>query len=219
MAKEKEVKELHYGGDSGFPPRRRPRRPFRDPRKPIREPRRRPRGPDDRPLGRMFPLTPDGQQIQRGPDDRPIQRDPRRKPVRRLDQATRLKMILEERRKKKLRDRKRRRPPMTGDQSRKAMEEFNKRMRQQLLRSRGNNQPISSTSATRKPILPSNVSRLDQAFNSRRVPTATPAIQKPRRSTRMVAKGGVITKNRIGANDFREGGYVLSTVDNRKNKK
>ena len=48
------------------------------------------------------------------------------------------------------------------------------------------------------------------------------AIQaKPRQrpSGRMVANGGVITKNRIGANDFREGGYVLSTVDNRKNKK
>ena len=188
MAKEKEVKELHYGGDSGFPPRRRPRiRPIREPRRPL------------------------------GPDDRPIQRDPRRKPVRRLDQATRLKMILAAR--KRYRDRNRRRPPTTGDQSRKAMEEFNKRMRQQLLRSRGNNQPISSTSATRKPILPSNVSRLDQAFNSRRVPTATPSIQKPRRSTRMVANGGVITKNNIGANDFREGGYVLSTVDNRKNKK
>ena len=31
----KDIKELHYGGDSGFPPRRRRRRP-------IREPRRRP---------------------------------------------------------------------------------------------------------------------------------------------------------------------------------
>ena len=35
----------------------------------------------------------------------------------------------------------------------------------------------------------------------------------------MAAKGKFITKKNIGANDFREGGYVLSTVDNRKNKK
>lgn len=31
--------------------------------------------------------------------------------------------------------------------------------------------------------------------------------------------GGSITKNRIGANDYRKGGYVLNTVDNRKNKR
>ena len=31
-------------------------------------------------------------------------------------------------------------------------------------------------------------------------------------------KGGSATKNRIGANDYRKGGYVLSTKDNRKNK-
>jgi len=32
------------------------------------------------------------------------------------------------------------------------------------------------------------------------------------------SKGGSITKNRIGGNDYRKGGYVLSTVDNRKKK-
>ena len=33
------------------------------------------------------------------------------------------------------------------------------------------------------------------------------------------SKGGLSdTKKRIGANDYREGGYVLSTVDNRKMK-
>jgi len=31
-------------------------------------------------------------------------------------------------------------------------------------------------------------------------------------------KGGSLTKNRMGANDYRKGGYVLSTKDNRKNK-
>ena len=31
-------------------------------------------------------------------------------------------------------------------------------------------------------------------------------------------KGGMGTKNRIGGNDYRKGGYVLSTVDNRKKK-
>ena len=30
------------------------------------------------------------------------------------------------------------------------------------------------------------------------------------------SKGGATTKNRIGGNDYRKGGYVLSTVDNRK---
>ena len=222
MTKEKEVKELHYGGDSGFPPRRRRRRPSRDPR------RRQP-----------IPLRPDGQGVlnprmvpadeTRDPRRRPqvqippgateqqkkdlIEKyNPRRKPRQRIDQATRRRMILEAR--KRYRDRNRRRPPTTGDQSRKAMEEFNKRMRQQLLKSRGNNQSISATPATQKPRLPRNVRSLDQTLNPRRIPTAT-----PRPSGRMVANGGVITKNNIGANDFREGGYVLSTVDNRKNKK
>jgi hypothetical protein len=32
------------------------------------------------------------------------------------------------------------------------------------------------------------------------------------------SKGGTTTKNRIGGNDYRKGGYVLSTVDNRKKK-
>ena len=32
-------------------------------------------------------------------------------------------------------------------------------------------------------------------------------------------KGGSITKNRMGINDYRKGGYVLSSVDNRKNKR
>ena len=43
-------------------------------------------------------------------------------------------------------------------------------------------------------------------------------MERPR-GRRVAAKGGAITKKRIGANDFRKGGYVLSTVDNRKNKK
>ena len=33
------------------------------------------------------------------------------------------------------------------------------------------------------------------------------------------SKGGSITKNRIGGNDYRKGGYVLNTMDNRKKKK
>jgi hypothetical protein len=32
------------------------------------------------------------------------------------------------------------------------------------------------------------------------------------------SKGGTTTKNRIGGNDYRKGGYVLSTVDNKKKK-
>jgi len=33
------------------------------------------------------------------------------------------------------------------------------------------------------------------------------------------SKGGSVTKNRIGGNDYRKGGYVLNTTDNRKNKR
>jgi len=33
------------------------------------------------------------------------------------------------------------------------------------------------------------------------------------------ASGGAITKNRMGANDYRSGGYVLNTTDNRKVKR
>jgi len=33
-----------------------------------------------------------------------------------------------------------------------------------------------------------------------------------------MAMGGSVNKKRIGANDYRKGGYVLSTVDRRKNK-
>ena len=31
-----------------------------------------------------------------------------------------------------------------------------------------------------------------------------------------MAKGGSVNKKRIGANDYRKGGYVLSTIDRRK---
>lgn len=33
-----------------------------------------------------------------------------------------------------------------------------------------------------------------------------------------MAMGGSVNKKRIGATDYRKGGYVLSTVDRRKNK-
>ena len=33
------------------------------------------------------------------------------------------------------------------------------------------------------------------------------------------ASGGSISKNRMGANDYRSGGYVLNTTDNRKVKR
>ena len=47
----------------------------------------------------------------------------------------------------------------------------------------------------------------------------------PSKNTNIVGKGGgrfnqggMPTKNRMGINDYRKGGYVLSSVDNRKNK-
>ena len=37
-----------------------------------------------------------------------------------------------------------------------------------------------------------------------------------RAAEKKLSKGGATTKNRIGGNDYRKGGYVLNTVDNRK---
>ena len=42
--------------------------------------------------------------------------------------------------------------------------------------------------------------------------------KKDAASKMLKASGGSITKNRMGGNDYRKGGYVLSTVDNRKKK-
>jgi len=57
------------------------------------------------------------------------------------------------------------------------------------------------------------------SYPAQEVRQAIPEPMQRPRGRRVAAKGGVITKKRIGANDFRKGGYVLSTVDNRKNKK
>jgi hypothetical protein len=43
--------------------------------------------------------------------------------------------------------------------------------------------------------------------------------QKKKKSPLAKAMGGSISKKRIGANDYRKGGYVLSTMDNRKVKR
>jgi len=193
MTKEKEVKELHYGGDSGFPPRRRRRRPIREPRRrpPPRDfggdPRRRP----------SIPLRPDGQGVL---NPRMVPADETRDP--------------------------RRRPPLS---IRRAMELFNRRQRyNQQRRSKGRN--VRGLGGVSTGAVPRGVYRNslttgkfgNAVGNTKKIinqAIANPTRTTPRRSTRMVANGGVITKNRIGANDFREGGYVLSTVDNRKNKK
>ena len=200
----KDIKELHYGGDSGFPPRRRRRRPIREPRRrpPPRDflgdPRRRPpeqRGPDDRPIRGVGIDRP---QLPRG-------RNPRR------------------------------RPPTSNDQRRRAMEQFRRQMLLQQRRSKGRNvRGLGSSSMLRgfggvpTGAVPRGVYRNSQttgrvgnAVGDSRglISNAIQAKRQPRPSGRMVAKGGVITKNRIGENDFRMGGYVLSTVDNRKNKK
>jgi hypothetical protein len=43
-----------------------------------------------------------------------------------------------------------------------------------------------------------------------------PEIEALATSGNEMNKGGMGTKNRIGGNDYRKGGYVLNTVDNRK---
>tara|TARA_R110002020_G_scaffold67815_2_gene177891 strand:+ start:796 stop:1167 length:372 start_codon:yes stop_codon:yes gene_type:complete len=40
-----------------------------------------------------------------------------------------------------------------------------------------------------------------------------------REKEKKLSKGGAPTKNRIGGNDYRKGGYVLNTIDNRKVKR
>jgi len=40
-----------------------------------------------------------------------------------------------------------------------------------------------------------------------------------REKEKKLSKGGAPTKNRIGGNDYRKGGYVLNTTDNRKVKR
>ena len=43
-------------------------------------------------------------------------------------------------------------------------------------------------------------------------------IQDKRKKPKRKSKGGYTTKQRTGTTDYRTGGMVLSTVDNRKNK-
>jgi hypothetical protein len=238
----KDIKELHYGGDSGFPPRRRRRRPIREPRRrpPPRDflgdPRRRPpeqRGPDDR------PRLPIGRNVVGSVSDQ-RNRDRDRAFIksrsRIVDQKTGLsstpKSAVDE---LKRRQQRRRRPPTSNDQRRRAMERFRRQMLLQQRRSKGRNvRGLGSSSMLRgfggvpTGAVPRGVYRNSQttgrvgnAVGDSRglISNAIQAKRQPRPSGRMVAKGGVITKNRIGANDFREGGFVLSTVDNRKNKK
>tara|TARA_R110000824_G_scaffold314620_1_gene501439 strand:+ start:414 stop:1106 length:693 start_codon:yes stop_codon:yes gene_type:complete len=228
----KDIKELHYGGDSGFPPRRRRRRP-------IREPRRRPpeqRGTDDR------PRLPIGRNVVGSVSDQ-RNRDRDRAFIksrsRIVDQKTGLsstpKSAVDE---LKRRQQRRRRPPTSNDQRRRAMERFRRQMLLQQRRSKSRNVrglgtlrglggssrlSVDPRGSSTNPIPATRAIRATPATPVTRATASpfAPVIQRPRRrpSGRMVAKGGVITKNRIGANDFREGGFVLSTVDNRKNKK
>ena len=206
------TKNLHYGGDSGFPPRG--RRTLGDPR---RNPRRR------RPLGR--PRRPGGPLL--GPDDRPI-RAPRRRQLeqrrptegrggQQMTPAMRRRLMELRRR---AQQRRQLPPQQPRDRQitpamRRQMEAARRRFNQQRRRRR---RPIGTPVPQ---IVPQQ--RIDRpAFPTQQVREVRQAIPEPMqrpRGRRVAAKGGVITKKRIGANDFRKGGYVLSTVDNRKNKK
>jgi hypothetical protein len=92
------------------------------------------------------------------------------------------------------------------------MMEANKRMRANVF-GRRRRKPTQATQTQR-------VAQAQPVPTPRRRPTPlVPQAQPVPIPATMVVKGGSITKKRIGANDFRKGGYVLSTVDNRKNKK
>ena len=62
---------------------------------------------------------------------------------------------------------------------------------------------VQGEDAPQIPMEPGDIEKFDAFLN-------------PQKQTK--AKGGAITKNRKGGNDYRKGGYVLSTVDNRKKK-
>ena len=118
-------------------------------------------------------------------------------------------------------------PPLQGRQPtatdvaqlKAARDRFNKQMREANKRMRAN----VFGRRRRKPTQATQTQRVAQAQpvpTPRRRPTPlVPQAQPVPIPATMVVKGGSITKKRIGANDFRKGGYVLSTVDNRKNKK
>ena len=237
------TKNLHYGGDSGFPPRG--RRTLGDPR---RNPRRR------RPLGRNVVGSVSDQRRRdmearrRRPIGTPFQQ-PIGTPSRQLTPEQRKRMIegMQKTRRRYLSttpaQRKRQRDANIRRQIERGTTSGGQRITPQMrkllesslrqpARDRGLN--FGNTKALGLPDMnmpprrrrrrqPTQMPKgiLDRfannrdRFNKRRRPTAMPEPQQAQR----VAKGGVITKKNIGANDFREGGYVLSTVDNRKNKK
>jgi len=57
-----------------------------------------------------------------------------------------------------------------------------------------------------------------EARNPKNAPKEKKVLNEDIKNALRNNKGGSITKNRIGGNDYRKGGYVLSTVDNRKKK-
>ena len=235
------TKNLHYGGDSGFPPRGRrgfggdPRRNPR--RRPQVEPRRR---GDDRPRAPGI----DRPQMPRGRNPRIMTPAMRRR-------LMELRRRAQQRRQLPPQQPRGRATPYTSSVGRQTpaqqkaardkfnkMMEANKRMRANVF---GRGRKPTQATQTPKNVLDRFANSRDR-FNKRKRPTAMPepqlvpqqrryrpaipepiqAIPEPMqrpRGRRVAAKGGVITKKNIGANDFRKGGYVLSTVDNRKNKK
>ncbi len=207
-------KNLHYGGDSGFPPRR--RRTIGDPR---RNPRRR------RPLGRNV-VGSVADQRRRDMEARIRRQLEQRRPTegrggQQMTPAMR-RRLMELRRRARQR---RQLPPLQGRQPtatevaqlKAARDRFNKQMQANVF-GRGR-KPTQATQTPKNALGYLSLDRFANSrdrFNKRKRPTAMP---EPQLVPQRVAKGGVITKKNIGANDFRKGGYVLSTVDNRKNKK
>lgn len=213
-SKKTAVKNLHYGGDSGFPPRG--RRTLGDPR---RNPRRR------RPLGRNV-VGSVAEQRRRDMEARIRRQLEQRRPTegrggQQMTPAMRRRLMELRRR---AQQRRQLPPQQPRDRQitpamRRQMEAARRRFNQQRRRRR---RPIGTPVPQQlQQIVPQQ--RIDRpAFPTQQVREVRQAIPEPMqrpRGRRMVAKGGVITKKNIGANDFRKGGYVLSTVDNRKNKK
>ena len=133
--------------------------------------------------------------------------------------------------------------PRVRRQMEAARRRFNQQLQQRRRKRRPTGTPIPQQRQDRARMLPPSRANLENIKQTQQLRQAQPvgrpqqvreaqpvgvpqevrqAQQEPmQRPTgrRVAAKGKFITKKNIGANDYRQGGMVLNSVDNRKNKK
>ena len=173
------------------PPVRDPRRPQRDPRRPQRDPRM-PQLP--RQLPRNF-----------------NQMSPR----------ARMQFMME----RDLMRRQRQDLPSRRQISRRRAEDMARRRLDQAMRRRTRRRPTGTPvpqqriSDDQRGSITNPIPAPATSYPAQEVRQARPEPMERPTGRRVAAKGKFITKKNIGANDYRQGGMVLNSVDNRKNKK